>query len=509
MSASPAQPVSEQMLIDGVWTDREQRIPVFNPADLQEEVGSMPCGSAADVDRAVQAAHRRFPSWASFSMKERAELLRQAASTLVANLDLRATLLVRESGKPLFEARNEIRAASAVLDYYASVADTFEEVQPHPSPNGRVLLAREPMGVASVIVPWNAPVLLTLMSVAPALLAGNTVVLKPSREAPLTLTDVIRSISAHLPPGVLNLVPDSQHGHEVGESLVTHPLVRRVMFTGSTETGRVVAAKAAASLKRVALELGGNDPAIVLSDADLDGDVIPEIAAGAYASTGQLCYGVKRVYVHETLYRDFVERFSVESDRLIVGNGLHPSTSMGPLINRGQLARVTDMVAEADARGAAVRRLGRELDPSSWGKGCFHMPTVISDVDSTFQIVTCEQFGPAIPIMPFSSEDEAVALANNSEYGLASSIWTRDEDHGIALARRIEAGTTFINVHRAGASGIDMPFGGVKQSGVGRGHGVIALEEQFELHTISTRRPATGIPVPDITEANERHDQSS
>jgi aldehyde dehydrogenase len=464
-----------------------RRIDVFDPADSSEVVGSVPRCSADDADRVIRAAHDAFPEWSRRPITERATLLGEAARAVLAGLEDRAVTLVRESGKVISEARNEQRAATRTLEYYASVAETFPLTEELPSVNGQVVVAREPMGVASVIVPWNAPILLALLGVAPALAAGNTVVVKPSSEAPLALTDFLDVVAQRLPDGVLSVVTGS--GAEVGDVLVTHPLVRRVMFTGSTEVGRDVAAAAMATLKRATMELGGNDPALVLHDADLDGDIVPEILKSVYATSGQVCYSVKRIYVHESLHDDFVERFTAASDSLAVGNGLDPRTDLGPVINRSQLERVEGLVAEARTRGARVASVGQMLDPAALGRGWFHLPTVITEVDHSFGVVSCEQFGPVIPIMPFRTEDEAVALANDTEFGLASSIWTTDEDRAFELARRIEAGTTFVNVHRPGASGVDMPFGGFKQSGIGRGHGVVALEEQFELHTLSSRRP--------------------
>jgi aldehyde dehydrogenase len=420
-------------------------------------------------------------------MAERAAQLRDAAAAVLDDLEDRAVTLVRESGKVIAEARNEQRAASRTLEYYADVAEAFRLTEELPSANGQVLVAREPMGVASVIVPWNAPILLALLGVAPALAAGNTVVVKPSSEAPLALIDFLRVVAERLPDGVLSVVTGS--GADVGDVLVTHPLVRRMMFTGSTEVGREVAAAAMATLKRATMELGGNDPALVLHDADLDGDVVPEILASVYATSGQVCYSVKRIYVHESLHDEFVERFTAALGSFVVGNGLDPRTDLGPVINRSQLERVRGLVDEARAKGATVASVGKKLDPDSWERGWFHLPTVMTGVDHSFGVVSCEQFGPVIPIMSFRSEDEAVELANDTEFGLASSIWTTDEERAFELARRIEAGTTFVNVHRPGASGVDMPFGGFKQSGIGRGHGVVALEEQFELHTLSSRRP--------------------
>jgi aldehyde dehydrogenase len=482
-----------QLLIAGSLVDADARIEVWDPAQTTSSVGSVPRGTVQDVDDAVRAAQAAFGEWAHESPTRRAELLRAGAHSARHDAEERAVTLVRESGKIMEEARGEIRAALLALEYYASILEGFDLDEDLPSPNGRVVVTRKPMGVAAVIVPWNAPVLLTAYAVAPALAAGNTVVVKPSSEAPLAVMDFLQQLERHLPAGALNVVTGPSDA--IGSHLVTHPSVRRVMFTGSTEVGRSVAALATSTLKRVTMELGGNDPAIVLRDADLSGDTVQQIARGVYPTSGQVCYSIKRIYVHRSRYDELVEKFIAVSDQLVVGHGLDPRTTMGPVINRSSLRALRELVSEAKAEGATVTSVGERLDAATWDEGCFHLPTIVTDVDHGSRLVASEQFGPVIPILPFDSEDEAIAKANDTNFGLASSIWTADEARGFDLARRIEAGTTFINVHRLGASGPDMPFGGMKESGIGRGHGVISLEEQFEIQTLSTRRPPGGEPA--------------
>ena len=479
--------VAEAMLVGGAWDGGDDVIPIHDPADTDRVVGTVPRGTAADVDRAVQAAGEAFATWSRRSIEERGAALQRAAEAVLANREAREELLVRESGKILAEARGETTAASRILSYYAGLAGTFQLEEALPSPAGTVLVTRDPMGVAAVIGPWNAPLLLTMLAVAPALLAGNTVVVKPSTDAPLALIDFLRVLDVHLPPGVLNVVTGP--GGEVGTALVTHPGVRRIMFTGSVATGRAIAAAAMGTLKRVSLELGGNDPALVLEDADLDGDLVAELVNAVYATSGQVCYAVKRIYVQEPIYDEFVDRFTAASARLRVGSGLDPRADIGPLINGRQLRFVEGLVDEAVARGAGVAVVGEQLDPAGWERGHFHLPTVVTGADHTYGVVAEEQFGPVIPIMPFTTAEEGIALANDTDFGLAASVWTGDEERGFAVARALEAGTSFVNTHRPGASGVDMPFGGFKQSGLGRGHGTVALEEQFELHTLSSRPP--------------------
>jgi aldehyde dehydrogenase len=379
-----------------------------------------------------------------------------------------------------------MRGCAGTLRYYADIGDGLSTREELPAPNGRVVVARDPMGVAALLVPWNAPARLAFLSLAPMLLAGNTVVVKPPSDAPLTLIDSIAAIADLFPAGTINVVTGP--GDTVGRALVADPLVRKVNFTGSTEAGKEILQLTADTVKRVSLELGGNDPAIVLVDADLD-QAVPELVRGVFGLTGQLCYGVKRIYVQAPIHDEFVEHFGVAIGKLVVGDGLDARSSMGPLINERQRERLRGLLREAEQAGGRVERGGVILDESAWPLGWFELPAMVTGVDERHAIVNCEQFGPAVPIMAFASEDEAVERANSTEFGLASSVWTRDLEHGFEVAGRIEAGTSFVNIHRLGASADDMPFGGFKQSGLGRSHGLPALEEQFELHTISSRRP--------------------
>jgi aldehyde dehydrogenase len=395
-------------------------------------------------------------------------------------------LLARENGQTLAEANGGVRGCARTLDFYADMAASFPLEEELPSPNGRVLVRREPMGVAVLIVPWNAPTRLGFLGLAPILLAGNTVVVKPPSEAPLALIDALGTIAPLFPPGTINIITGP--GESVGRQLVTHPRVRKINFTGSTAAGKSIAALAAATLKRVSLELGGNDPAVVLADADLD-VAVPELVRGVFALAGQMCYDVKRIYVDRAIADGFEQRFLAAVDALLVGDGLDPRTTMGAMISEGQRTRLQAMLDGAARAGARVRTVGRKLDDGAWAHGTFQLPAIVTDVDERADIVRSEQFGPAIPIMPFDEVEEAIARANETEFGLAASVWSRDEPRAWELASRLEAGTSFVNVHRLGASGDDMPFGGMKESGLGRSHGVIALEEQFELHTLSTRRP--------------------
>jgi aldehyde dehydrogenase len=349
------------------------------------------------------------------------------------------------------------------------------------------------MGVTGVIVPWNSPVYLAFLGIAPALLGGNTVVVKPSEFAPLALSRVLEVLAEHLPPGVLSVVPG---GAEAGAAIAGHAQVRKVFFTGSTATGRAVMREAAGNLKNLSLELGGNDPAIVLESARVTDRLLDELVQSVFTASGQICFNVKRIYVHESRYADFLDRYTQAVDQLVVGDGLDPRSTTGPVNNRPQFDRIRGLMERTRATGATVTTLGTKLDPAGWADGLFLLPAVVTDVDPGAEIVSCEQFGPVVPVLPFTDDDQVVGWANDTEFGLAASVWSDDRAHALQVARRLESGSVFLNVHRIGASDVSMPFGGFKGSGIGRGHGISALEACTELQTIADYVDVSGFPGP-------------
>jgi len=477
-------PCTGALYVGGCPLPIENPIPVINPARLSEVVGTIPAGSVREARQAISVAHDAFAAWSALPIRERARRLALAGEALMPGMDARAVLLSRENGKIQREAWLDCMGAKKCTDYYVEVAKEFKLERDLPAPNGRVMVTRRAMGVTAIIVPWNAPVILAFLGIAPALIAGNTVVVKPSSFAPLALIDSIRVMAEKLPPGVLNVVTGEG---EVGAELCTHRLVRRVMFTGSVGVGAKVLQNASATFKRCTMELGGNDPALVLADADLD-HTVPGLLKAVFTGSGQVCYDVKRIHVHKSLYAKFVDRFTEAANNIVVGDGLDPHVTMGPLTTAHQFQFVNALIAETKSGHGKVVEVGKKaVSGAAWENGYFIRPHIVTGVDHSDRVVRCEQFGPVIPIMPFSDEEEAIRFANETEFGLASSIWTADIDRGWRLAGRIDAGSAFINTH-AMASAVDMPFGGFKSSGLGRGHGEVALEEQFELQTISTRR---------------------
>jgi aldehyde dehydrogenase len=306
------------------------------------------------------------------------------------------------------------------------------------------------------------------------------------------LTQVIRALQRHFPPGVLNLVSG---GDAVGVALVAHPAIRKIAFTGGTETGRKVMAAAARDIKRVTLELGGNDPAIVLDDVDLSEDTVRRMVKGAFSATGQVCFGVKRIYVPGGLHDRFVEAFQAAVDEIVVGPGDDPRSTMGPLNNAEQLRIVEKMLADAAAGNAVVTTLGRRLDSAAWQHGHFMQPSIVTDADPRLAVVEQEQFGPTVPILRYDNVDDLINLLNRSQYGLGASFWTQDEDHAFELARRMDTGSVFVNSHSFTSLDPRAPFGGVKSSGLGREFSPQSLDAYTEPQTISRRFGPPGPPV--------------
>jgi len=467
---------------------------VHDPARVSELVGQYALSTADVVDRVVTCAHAARTGWAALTAAERGEYLLRAADAVERDLGPRAELLTREQGKVLWESKLDLGGAPALLRYYATLAPSIDEERVTVDARGTTIVRRRPMGVTVLIVPWNYPVYLCLMGLAPALMAGNPVVVKPSEFAPLALTQTLAAISAELPPGVLTVVPGT--GAEAGTALVSHPLVRKVVFTGGTTTGRTILRNAADTVKSVSLELGGNDPAIVLDDAVLDDATIREIRRSVYTCTGQVCFNIKRIYVQRGIYREFVNRFQAAVDELAVGRGLDPRAAIGPLNNRRQFDSVERLLDDTRRSGASVTVLGRKVDAAAWDEGYFMLPSVVTELPHAHGLVAAEQFGPTVPIVAFDDEAQATAWANDTEYGLAASVWSADVDHALTIARNVESGSVFVNSHRVGSSDQTMPFGGMKQSGLGRNHGTWAIDECMELQAISHRADTSAFPGP-------------
>lgn len=466
-------------LINGQMSVSDLR-DVHDPGRLDEVVAQVAVGTIEDVDRAVRAAHAAFPGWRDTPVAERVRLLFAAADVIAAAGEELAPQLVREHGGMLWEAQTDFGLGTGVLQHTASLAEAFFAPLQFDDEQSFISVEKTPRGVAAAIVPWNMPVVLTVMKLAPALATGNTLVLKPSPFAPAALTLLLQRVAEVLPTGVLNVV----HGEgDVGAALTSHPLVRKVGFTGGTTTAQKVLESTAGTIKNVTLELGGNDPAVILDDADLD-LTLERMLKGVYTRTGQICFAVKRIYVPRAQYDRFADAFCERVDQYAVGHGLDPESSFGPLNNEAQFKKVLDLLDRTRSSSAKLVELGRKVDPAGWDNGYYVLPHVVRDVEHTAPVSCEEQFGPVVPLIAYDDEQQVLDWANDSDYGLGSSVWTSDPERGLAFARKVEAGSTFINTHSFDSLDPRMPFGGIKQSGIGREFGDAGLSEYVEEHAI-------------------------
>jgi succinate-semialdehyde dehydrogenase/glutarate-semialdehyde dehydrogenase len=469
-----------QALIGGeqVGARSGEETPVVNPA-TEEAFDTVPKGGPDDVDAAVAAAKEAFSEWSKKDPDDRAQLMRAGITKVQENAKEIAQLLVREQGKPFSEAMGELHHFLHGMNYYADLASKIEGVYANlPSALGRAygMVIKKPIGVSAAIVPYNFPLTLMGTKVGPALAAGNTIVVKPANTTPLATLRVAELMQeAELPPGVLNVVTGP--GKEVGEALATHPDVRRVALTGSTQTGRRMMEIAAPKFKRVSAELGGSDPVIVFPDADVDA-AVRGINIGRFFNAGQACLAAKRVYVFDEIYDELMEGLTKRVSRYEVGDGMEkaekPKIRMGPLNAAKHRDVLADQLQDAVDRGAKVTVGGNGHD----GKGYFFEPTVIEDAPHDSRVVREETFGPLLPVFKVNDVDEAIRLANDSAYGLGSSVYTYNVKWIHRAAQEIEAGMTWVNQLHFGYD--ELPFGGVKDSGIGREHGKEAIEHYLE-----------------------------
>ncbi|GAA3395824.1 aldehyde dehydrogenase family protein [Cryptosporangium minutisporangium] len=460
------------LTIDGAAVETADRFPVVNPA-TGEPFATAPAIAPAQLDSAVRAADAAFGSWRRDEDARRAALLAAADAVDAAAGDL-AAILTAEQGKPLRDAATECFLVSLWLRYYAGLELPPEIVR--DDEKGYAEVHRRPVGVVAAITPWNFPLTLAMWKIAPALRAGNTVVIKPSPFTPLATLALGETLRDVLPPGVLNVVsgPDP-----LGASLTTHPLVRKISFTGSTATGKKVAAAAADDLKRVTLELGGNDPAIVLPDAPI-AEIADTLFWSAFINNGQTCLAAKRVYVHESRHDELVDALAAIARDVQVDEGTAEGAQLGPVNNAPQFERVTGLVRDAVDRGARVAAGGDRIDRP----GYFFQPTILSGVSDGLAIVDEEQFGPALPVIPYQDLEDAIARANRTTYGLTASVWSADPERAAIVAAEIDAGQVTVNAHGSAVTP-DLPFGGHKHSGIGVENGPWGLYGFTEIQVLA------------------------
>ncbi|WP_068265587.1 NAD-dependent succinate-semialdehyde dehydrogenase [Janibacter limosus] len=455
------------MFIEGTWraaTDGAE-FTSTNPA-TGEVLGSVPDGGPVDASRAVEAAHAAFRDWAAKTAYERAAVLQSAHVLMLERREDLAQLMTREQGKPLRMARTEVTYAADFLQWFAEEAKrVYGETIPSARANHRFLALKQPIGVALAITPWNYPISMLTRKIGPALAAGCTIVVKPAEQTPLCAIETVKILEeAGVPPGVVNLVTSSDPV-AVGDTLVSHPLVRKISFTGSTEVGRLIAARAGERLVRVSMELGGHAPFVVLPDAD------PVHAAkGAAAlkslNSGQACICENRVLVHESVAEEFTQVLVQRMARMAAGDGRTDGVTIGPLIDQAAIDKMQRQVDDAVAKGATVATGGQRLAGEGYDDGFFWAPTVLTGVTPEMLIYREETFGPMVPVITYGDDDDVVAMANDTDYGLAAYVYTKD----LALAVRTAEGLDFgmVGINDINPTSAAVPFGGVKQSGLGR-----------------------------------------
>lgn len=472
--------VEYAMIIDGQKIMTQATVGVINPA-IEEAFAQIPVGTPAHVDQAVAAARAAFPAWSALSYNDRKARLHQLADALEANMSELMQLVTQETGKPMkgfgdIGSGMEVGGAIAWLRVTAETELPVEVVQ--DDDEVRVEVHRKPIGVVGSITPWNWPLMIAIWHYAPALLAGNTVVGKPSEFTPATTLRFAEIANEILPPGVLNVVVGAG---DVGAAIASHPDINKIAFTGSSSTGRSVMQAASGNLKRLTLELGGNDAGIVLPDVDPK-EVAQKLFTVCFHNNGQTCQALKRLYVHADIYDEVCNEMGAIANSVKVGNGLEEDTDLGPLQNKKQLDIVCELAADARSAGAQFLTGGE----AAAGPGYFFPPTVVTNITDGTRLVDEEQFGPIVPVIKYSDVDDAITRANNNPAGLGGSVWSRDVERATELAARLESGSVWVNAHADIQP--NAPMGGMKQSGIGCEFGYWGLAENTDIQTVKIRK---------------------
>ncbi|MEX0956716.1 MAG: aldehyde dehydrogenase family protein [Rhizobiaceae bacterium] len=461
------------MTIGGLRVQSDANFSVINPS-TGEEAGRAPNASAADLDAAVAAATAAFETWSKKSDSELQAACEAVTAKIGEHAEELATLLTKEQGKPLggLGSRWELGGAQAWSGYTSGLSLPMKVLQDNNE--GRVEMHRNPLGVVGSITPWNFPVMIAIWHILPALRTGNTVVIKPSPYTPLSTLRLVELLNEVLPAGVLNVVTSDDKLHNIGAAMAAHPGIRKIVFTGSCSTGQKVMMSSAETMKRLTLEMGGNDAGIVLPDVDPKA-IAEGLFWGGFINNGQTCAAMKRLYIHEDVYDAVCEALVDYARNIPVGDGMDEGSALGPINNQMQFDKVSNLVASA-------RNTGRVLLGGEPGDGLFFPPTIIADLTNDDPLVAEEQFGPALPIIKYSDLEEAIAAANDSPNGLGGSVWSKDIDKARAVARRMQCGSVWINKH--GAIQPNAPFGGVKKSGLGVEFGEEGLAEYTDIQVV-------------------------
>jgi succinate-semialdehyde dehydrogenase/glutarate-semialdehyde dehydrogenase len=465
----------QQCYVDGGWRDADSKatVKVVNPAD-GAVVGTIPKMGQAEASRAIDAARAALAVWRAKLPKERANILRKWFELVMANQDDLALIMTTEQGKPLAEAKGEIAYAASFIEWFAEEAKRiYGDVIPQHQADKRLVVIKQPVGVCGLITPWNFPAAMITRKAAPALAAGCTVVIKPATQTPYSAFALAELAErAGVPKGVINILTGS--ASEIGSELTSNPTVRKISFTGSTEIGSLLMRQSAADIKKISLELGGNAPFLVFDDADLDAAVEGAMAS-KYRNAGQTCVCANRILVQDGVYDAFANKLADKVAALTVGRGIDDGVIIGPLIDENAVAKVQEHVDDAVAKGAKVAVGGR---PHKLG-GLFFEPTVLTDVDTSMKVTREETFGPVAPLFRFKTEDEAIGMANDTEFGLAAYFYARDLGRVWRVGEGIESG--MVGVNTGIISNEVAPFGGVKQSGIGREGSKYGIEEYLEV----------------------------
>ncbi|MVA97339.1 succinate-semialdehyde dehydrogenase [Nitratireductor sp. CAU 1489] len=461
-------------LIGGEWVDADSgaTLDVTNPANGQT-IGTVPKSGTAETRRAIEAAEKAFQSWKKTSANERSKLLRRLHDLILENQDPLAELLTMEQGKSLAEAKGEVAISAAYILWFAEEGRrTYGDVVPSPWADRRLLVTKEPVGVVAAITPWNFPSSMLARKIGPALAAGCTAVVKPASQTPYSgLAWGALCEEAGFPKGVINIVTGS--ASEIGDELCSNPLVRKITFTGSTEIGKMLIEKSASTVKKVSMELGGNAPFVVFDDADIDRAVEGAMVA-KYRNSGQTCVCTNRFFVQAGVYDTFVEKLAAASRKLKVGAGLDDGTQQGPLIDVKAVEKVEELIADATAKGGTVVTGGKRHDLG----GSFFEPTVISGATTAMRVMKEEIFGPVAPVFRFETEDEAVAMANDTEFGLACYFYSGDLGRAFRVTEALKYG--MVGVNEGLITTVEVPFGGVKESGLGREGGHQGIDDYLD-----------------------------
>jgi succinate-semialdehyde dehydrogenase/glutarate-semialdehyde dehydrogenase len=467
--------LKNQSYIDGMWVGADSGAvrKVHNPAD-GELLATVPDAGTAEARRAVEAAHRAFPGWRARTAEDRGRIMRRWFELMMTHQEDLARLMTSEQGKPLTESRGEIAYAASFIEWFAEEARrVYGDVIPSPWPDKRIVVTREPVGVCAAITPWNFPAAMITRKVAPALAAGCTIVVKPAMQTPLSALAMAElAARAGVPAGVFSVITGD--ARKIGAELTGNPLVRKFSFTGSTDTGRLLAGQCAPTLKHLSLELGGNAPFIVFDDADLDAAVEGAIAS-KYRNTGQTCVCANRLLVQESVYEAFSRKLAAAVSKLKVGNGMESGIEQGPLIDQAALAKVEELMSDAVSQGARALIGGRR---HSLG-GTYYEPTILVDVKPTARLAREEIFGPVAPLFRFAQESDAICMANDTEFGLAAYFYARDVGRVWRVSSALECG--IIGINTGLISTAVAPFGGMKQSGVGREGSRYGIDEYLEM----------------------------